>query len=134
MLTLDPSTAVLRSSGSPSALGAPVTFTATLTSTGVIPTGTVTFLDGATSIGTGTISGTGVAQLTTASLTLGPHTITASYPGDSNNSPTVSPAVSQVVKNGTTVLLQSNVNPSSALQQITLTATAIGVTERRPAR
>jgi large repetitive protein len=127
VMTLNPSTAVLTSTGSPSALGAPVTFTATLTSTGVTPTGTVTFLDGTTSIGTGTLSATGVAQLTTASLALGTHTITASYAGDSNTSPTVSNAVSQVVKNGTTVLLQSSLNPSSAQSQITLTATANGV-------
>jgi sugar lactone lactonase YvrE/predicted secreted protein len=127
VLTLDPSTAVLRTSGSPSALGAPVTFTVTVTSTGVTPTGTVMFLDGTTSIGTSTLNGSGVATLTTASLTLGTHSITASYPGDTNNSPSISNVVSQLVKNGTTVLLQSSQNPSSAQSLITLTATAVGV-------
>ena len=128
VLTLDPSTAVLKTSGSPSALGAPVTFTATITSTGVTPTGTVTFLDGTTSIGTGTLNTSGVTTLTTASLALGTHSITASYPGDTNNSPSTSNAISQLVKNGTTVLLQSSQNPSSAQSLVTLTATAVGVT------
>jgi sugar lactone lactonase YvrE len=127
VLTLDPSTSVLKSSGSPSALGAPVTFTVTVTSTGVTPTGTVTFLDGTTSLGTGTLNSSGVATLTTASLALGTHSITASYPGDINNAPSTSNVVSQLVKNGTTVLLQSSLNPSSSQQQITLTATANGV-------
>jgi sugar lactone lactonase YvrE len=127
VLTLDPTTGVLITSASPSALGAPVTFTATFSSTGIKPTGTVTFLDGSTSIGTGALNASGVATLTTATLTLGTHSITASYPGDANNSPSVSNAVSQVVKNGTTVSLQSNPNPSSAKSAVTLTATAIGV-------
>jgi len=43
----------------------------------------VTFLDGASSIGTGTLSG-GVAAFTTSALTAGNHTITTSYPGDTN--------------------------------------------------
>jgi hypothetical protein len=52
VLTLDPSSITLNTSGSPSATGALVTFTVTVTSTGVTPTGTVTFLDGSVTIGT----------------------------------------------------------------------------------
>ena len=47
------------------------------------PTGTVTFLDGSTSLGTGTVTG-GVATFTTSSLAIGAHVITASYGGDGN--------------------------------------------------
>jgi len=48
------------------------------------PTGTVTFLDGVTTLGTVTLNGSGVATLTTTALTVGPHLITASYSGSGN--------------------------------------------------
>src|SRR5437773_3284451 len=59
------------SSNSPSNRGAAVTFTASVTSpvTGT-PTGTVTFQDGASALGTGTLSG-GTATFTTSGLTAG---------------------------------------------------------------
>ena len=47
-------TAVVASSLSPSNYGVSVTFTATVTGPNATPTGTITFLDGATTIGTGT--------------------------------------------------------------------------------
>jgi len=69
-----------------------VTFTATVTpSSGtIVPTGTVTFNDNGTQIGTGTLSASGsaasaTATLTTSSLAIGSHPITVSYPGDANN-------------------------------------------------
>ncbi len=127
VLTLDPATATLQSSGSPSAFGAPVTFTATLTSPGITPSGSISFLDGNTSIGTTTLNSSGVGQITTASLALGSHTITVSYAGDTNNAPGTSGNLTQVVKNGTTVLLQSSNNPSSAQSPVTFTANAVAV-------
>jgi hypothetical protein len=63
----------------------PITLTASLSATGATPTGTVTFLDGATSIGTGTLNSSGSAKLSVNNLTVGSHTITASYAGDANN-------------------------------------------------
>jgi hypothetical protein len=61
---------------------------ATLTGvTGVAtPTGTVTFFDGSTSLGTCTLSaGTcSITDTTTAATTFGPHSITISYGGDTN--------------------------------------------------
>jgi hypothetical protein len=71
-----------------------VAFTATVT--GVSPTGTVTFKDGATVLGTVALSG-GVATLTTSSLTIGSHSITAEYGGDANNGPSTSSALVQTV-------------------------------------
>ncbi len=91
------STVTLASSLNPSTFGASVTLTATVTSGA---TGTVTFHEGATSLGTGTISGR-VATLTTSSLTVGTHSITAQYGGDSNYNASVSTAVSQVVNKAT---------------------------------
>jgi autotransporter-associated beta strand protein len=82
------------SSANPSVVGVAVTFTATIN--GVAPTGSVSFMDGATLLGTGTISA-GQATLTSTALTLGAHVITVLYGGDYNNLPSVSPALNQQV-------------------------------------
>ena len=71
-----------------------MTFTATVT--GSAPGGTVTFFDGATQIGASTVSG-GVASFTTSSLTVGSHSITAKYSGDSTNAASTSAVLTQVV-------------------------------------
>ena len=59
-------------------------------------TGTVTFLDGTTILGTGTITG-GAATFTTSALAIGTHSITASYSGDSAYNAAVSAVLTQVV-------------------------------------
>jgi alpha-tubulin suppressor-like RCC1 family protein len=92
----------LKSSGTPSALGDPVTFTAT-----VIPAdggGTVAFsADGSTIPGCGSqpVTRNGYAAhqatCTTSSLSLGQHAITASYSGDSLYDPSTSAPVQQNV-------------------------------------
>ncbi len=126
VLVLDPVTINLTTSGSPSATNSLVTFTVTVASTGVMPTGKITFLDGTNSIGTAVLSGSGVAILPTTSLAPGSHVITASYPGDTNNSPGTSSAITQVVKDGTTTTLSSNLNPSSAQSSVLLSVTVVG--------
>ncbi|WP_416797416.1 Ig-like domain repeat protein [Ciceribacter azotifigens] len=88
-------TVTLAASDTAPAFGGSVTFTATLTG-GASPSGTVTFKDGATTIGTGTISGT-TASLTTTALTAGAHSITAVYGGDTNNATATSAAVTVTV-------------------------------------
>src|SRR5216684_9397392 len=73
---------VLSSSPNPSVFGQSVTFTATVGSAAdIAPTGTVTFSDGATSLGTGTLA-SGQATFTTSSLAIGSHSITGQYGGD----------------------------------------------------
>lgn len=75
-------TATVTSSLEPSPLGSPLVLTATVAEVGgVVPTRSVQFFDGTTSLGSGTLS-SGVATLTTSSLTIGGHTITAFYNGD----------------------------------------------------
>ena len=81
-VTAVPATVLLTTSGSPSTYGSSVTFTSTVS--GSTPTGTVTFYDGASAIGVGTISG-GQATLTVSDLlaTTSPHSISAAvYSGD----------------------------------------------------
>ena len=80
--SLPPTTTTLSSSLNPSQVGQSVTFTATVAPAAA--TGTVTFLDGAAPLGTGTLSG-GVATFNTSALvTAGLHNITAVYGGDSS--------------------------------------------------
>jgi hypothetical protein len=74
------STTHLSSSVNPSQAGQSVTFTATVAGTST-PTGSVKFLDGSATLGTGTLS-RGTATLTTSSLAGGSHAISAAYGGD----------------------------------------------------
>jgi hypothetical protein len=78
-----PTAESLTSSPNPSSSGQTVTFTATVTSSAGVPTGTVTFKKGATTLGPATLSG-GVATFTTSTLPLGSSTITANYGGTTN--------------------------------------------------
>ncbi len=76
---------VSSSPGGNTVYGEVLTFTASVGSTisDAYPTGTLTFTDGETTLGTGTLD-LGVATFTYAGLATGAHTITASYSGDSN--------------------------------------------------
>ncbi|TAK57791.1 MAG: T9SS type A sorting domain-containing protein [Bacteroidetes bacterium] len=86
----------LGSSNNPSILGESVAFTATISSP--TSTGSVEFFDGATSLGTGTVSG-GIAQLSTTSLIAGDHSISAQYSGDGNYLGSTSSSLTQTVNN-----------------------------------
>ena len=95
-------TTTLASSGSPSLVGASVTFTATVT--GSAPSGTVAFTaDGSTLSGCGAVSlpaGSAPSKsvtCATASLGAGVHSIVATYAGDFANDASTSPALTQVV-------------------------------------
>lgn len=65
------------------------------------PTGSVTFFDGTTSLGSATLSG-GIAYFTTTSLGFGTHALTVRYDGDVNYNASTSQAVAATVKNPTT--------------------------------
>jgi hypothetical protein len=83
------------SSANPSYQAETVTFTANLTSSGPAPTGSIVFTSGSTTLATVPLSG-GAASYTASLATVGSQSITASYPGDSNNQPS-SAALTQVV-------------------------------------
>ncbi len=120
---LDASIVGLTSSANPSAFGAPVVLTATLATTGTsLPTGTVTFLDGTSTLGTGTIDSTGIARLTISTLSLGAHTLSVSYSGDTNNESSISPNFTQIVKVASVVKLSASPGTSTYHQNVTFTA------------
>ncbi|WP_018215950.1 RCC1 domain-containing protein [Salinispora vitiensis] len=94
----------------------PVTLTATVTCTSSAPTGTVTFLDGTTTLDTKPLSGnpTATATLTVTHLTAGTHPIQARYNGDSNCPASTS--------NSTTVTVPA---PTAAEPTIPVTGTSL---------
>ena len=85
--------------------GQPVTLVATVTGAGT-PTGTVSFFDGATAVGTAPVDGAGQATMTASGLPVGADSITADYSGDSNfMSATSAPASVTVARAATQIVL-----------------------------
>jgi hypothetical protein len=87
VLTVTPATTatVLSASATTVYPGKSVTLTATVTAAGKPATaGTVTFLNGKTVLGSGSLSSAGTAKLTIASLAAGTNEITADYAGNGN--------------------------------------------------
>jgi hypothetical protein len=117
------------STTNPSVFGQAVTFSVTVSgTTGGTPTaGTVTFFSNATSLGTGTLNGSGVATFTTTSpLAVGGHSITASYGGNAGTffaaSPTSGTLTQVVNKASAGISVTSSSNPSTFGTTVTFTA------------
>ena len=122
------SATALSSSANPSAFGANVTFTATVTSNGGVPTGAVTFKLGGTSLGSRTLSG-GHATFSTSALTIGSHNLTATYAGNADYTASASAALLQkVIKAASSATVTSSVNPSSFNQSVTFKASVKSAT------
>jgi len=125
---LEDTKTTLTTSGSPSAVGNTVTFTATVSifgGGGVTPDGTVTLNDGGNQIGSQTLTSSGVVTFPISTLTPGVHTITAQYSGGIAN-PQVKPSqstVSQDVQAASTVAVTSSLPTSNYGQPVTFTAT-----------
>jgi len=114
----------LVSSADPSSPGQSVTFTAMVSTSGPgTPTGIVTWWDGITELGSYALNGNS-ASLTTSSLSLGAHSITANYGGDVVFAASTSAILTQTVSNvtTTTTALASSLNPAAAGQAVTFTA------------
>ena len=93
--------------------GQSLTLTASVTPSGA--TGTVTFTDGSTPLGQAQLNN-GIATLTTSSLsTVGSHSLTASYPGDTNfNGSSGSTTVSVTTAGNLTTTTTLSVDPLTA--------------------
>jgi hypothetical protein len=85
-------------------LSNPVTFTASVSSLGLMPTGTVIFYDGLTQLGTGTLNSSGVTTFTTSTLATGNHSIVASYTGDTTYNFAASLPLPQLIEDFTLTL------------------------------
>ena len=118
----------LTTSVNPSVYATPLILSVRVTGNGGTPTGTVSFVDGTTTIGQATLVTDGTASFTTSSLAPGLHSLTAVYVGDSSNSMSSSAAVNQQVQQTTQITLASSSNPDLTLDKPTLTATIRNVT------
>ncbi len=98
-------TNILTCSPNPAAYGAAVTCAATLSGSSGVPTGSVTFYDGTTAIGTGALSN-GVASYSTSSLTVGSHSITAVYAGAAPYGSLTSNPVSEIITSSFTLSIK----------------------------
>lgn len=100
---------MINSSVNPSIAGQPVTFTATVSpvqsGTGT-PSGIVAFYDGTIALGNGALS-SGQATLKISTLSVGSHSITAQYGGDSDFN-----------QSNSSVLIQVVLSPQQALQLV----------------
>jgi Bacterial Ig-like domain (group 3)/FG-GAP-like repeat len=121
----------------PAVAGQPVTFTATVTPapTGA-PLGTVSFSNGATLLGSGTVNSSGVATFTTSSLPAGVLSLTATFSSNAGFAGSTSTTQSVTVSAqtvATTTTLSVAPNPATAGQTVTLTATVTPAPTGTPA-
>jgi hypothetical protein len=114
------------SNANPSVFQQPVTFTVTVAPQySCVPTGTVTLSDGVSPIASNLPLSGGIATFTTSALSVGVHSITASYSGDANFNSSTSGVWSQTVNQASTSISLSSVSPSPAFvgQPITVSYT-----------
>ena len=93
-------TVTIAASPNPALYGSSVTLTTTVAGTGLTPTGTMNFYDGASRLGTRTLS-SGVATNSTGGFAPGSHSLTVRYAGDINYADVVSAAVILTVNQAT---------------------------------
>jgi hypothetical protein len=110
-----PTTTTLGAAPSSATAGTAINLTATVAEVGgsSVPTGTVTFKDGSTSLGSMTLNGTGIAVFTTSTLSVGAHSITAAYGGDAANGSSTSTAASVTVTAAAAPTVTIGVAPAS---------------------
>jgi hypothetical protein len=129
VVTKYPTNTTAASSLNPSVYGQAVNLTSQVTSAAPNqPSGTVTFKNGAASLGTVPLVN-GFALLTKTNLSAGTLSITATYNGDSLNSKSTSPTLKQVVHQATsTTSVTSSPNPSAVGQNVKIKATVKSAT------
>lgn len=118
-------TTSLSSSANPSKYGQAVIFTANVAAVspgGGTPTGTVTFKDGSTVLGTGTLSG-GKATFAASGLAVGKHQITAHYEESAGYAASSSAVLEQTIDvTGTATVVASSSDSTVFGEPFTLTA------------
>ena len=105
-----------------------MTFTATVAPTtgSGVPTGTVTFSESGTTLGTGTLNSSGAATFSTSTLAVGSDIITATYSGDATYASSSNTVTETITAAGTTATTTAvTASPSVAVygQSVALAAT-----------
>src|ERR1022692_3972891 len=117
-------TTVVSSAPNPSVFGQSVTLTATVSSSGGTPTGTVQFqIDGSNFGSPVALSGGVATSSSTSALTVGAHSTAAIYSGSTNFLASTGTGSQVVSKASTSTSLISSVNPSLPGEAVTFTAT-----------
>jgi hypothetical protein len=94
--------------------GSAVSFNANVTvAVGAKPTGTVTFFDGATPLGSAVSVVNGAASFATSSLAVGAHSITAHYSGDANDAASISAPLALSITAAPKIDFQATIPASS---------------------
>lgn len=116
----------LTASPNPAAVGQTVAFAATVRAVqgAVTPSGKVTFLDGAASLGSAALNAKGLAVFNISTLGHGSHAITARYEGSADFNPSSATLTEAVNLIATGLTLTAAPNPANNGQAVTLTATA----------
>jgi hypothetical protein len=113
-------TVTLTSSLNPAPANQTITFTASVPATA---TGVVTFMDGTTALGLGSVNSSGIATISTSTLSIGSHSITASYVGDVNFGSATSAVLVEVInKASTSVVLTESSSAQLLNSVVTFTA------------
>jgi hypothetical protein len=117
----------LTSSANPAVWGQPVTLTATVAAVAPgagNPTGTLTFSDGSTTLGSAHVGpDTGEqGSITTDALTVGAHAISVSYSGDDSFQPSSDALTQTVLRAQTSTVVISSANPAKSGQAVRFTA------------
>ncbi len=117
----------LTSNSNPAIAGTSLTFVATVSSNGSVPSGQLLLKDGGLTIGNGVIGPTGAVQFNLSSLAPGNHNLSASFAGDTDHLPSTSAAIVEIVQLATsTAALSSSQNPGVFGSAIVLTARVTG--------
>ena len=113
----------------PASIGQSVTLTGTITpAPSGSPLGSVTFFNGATSLGVVAPNSSGVATLAITTLPLGSSSLSAMYSGNIDYAASTSAPVIVSVTSPTTTTLTGSPSPSIFGQSVTLTATVTSTT------
>lgn len=118
-------TVSLVTSANPSTFGSLLTLTATAVGSNGsgVPSGSVTFSDGSTVLGTVPVDGSGNASLPISTLAIGTHNLSVTFAGNTGWNGSSSSPVSELVNSGTSTALTSSLNPSGLGASVTFTAT-----------
>ena len=122
----------LTTSASPATVLSAVTFTATVTGNGGVPTGTITYAVDGAALNTATLDATGKASFSDSTMTVGSHAVTASYSGDTDDNGSVSSPLTQAMHAiATTTSLGTGATAGPAPQTV-LIATVVGTSGPTP--
>jgi hypothetical protein len=116
------------SAPSSAANGVSVPLTATVASTAGVPAGSVTFYSGSTSLGVGTLNGSGVATLSTTALPAGTDVTTATYVAAGNFAGSNSAEVTIIVSGRPVEPAGANYTMAASPTTLTIAAGASGKT------